>query len=391
MQWTNKYSPKKISEIIGNEKQVETLKYLIKEYNKKPIFIYGPTGCGKTSSVQAIANDLDTELVELNASDTRNTSNISEMLKGVTGQRSLFGDSKIIMIDEVDGLSGVKDRGALSAILKIASETKYPIIMIGDSLDNPKLKALRKKSELLEYKQVKIEDIFNLLKKICEKERVEYEDSALKQLARMSGGDVRAAINDAQILSTEKITNKNVNEIASRNSTSKIEDALTLIFKTKNVDIARKAFDDVAEDLDKIFLWVEENLPKEYTNPEFLSEAFESVSKADIFFGRIRRWQYYRFYVYCYAFLSAGVAIAKKERNKEEIKYKPSSKLLKIWIYNNSNAKKKNIASKIAQKTHISQKQAFQEINYMHKFLVEKNVSEELDLVKEEKEWIKKI
>ena len=391
MQWTKKYSPNNISEIIGNQKQVNLLKLLINNYNKKPIFIYGPIGCGKTSSVQAISNDLELELVELNASDKRNANNISEMLKGVTEQRSLFGTAKLILIDEVEGLSGVKDRGAINTILKIASETNYPIILVGDSIDNPKLKTLRKKCELLEYDKVNPQEIYELLKKISDKEKVDYEDSALKQLARMSGGDVRASINDLQTLSTHKITNASLDELSNRNSTSKIEDALTLIFKTKNVDIARNAFDDVTEDLDKIFLWVEENLPKEYTNPEYLEKALRSVSKADIFYGRIRRWQYYRFYVYCYALLSAGVAISKEERNKNEVKYTPSSRILKIWIYNNSNAKKKNIASKVAQKIHISEKAAFQEVNYMYKFLLNKDVSKELDLAIEEKEWIKKI
>jgi hypothetical protein len=88
--------------------------------------------------------------------------------------------------------------------------------------------------------------------------------------------------------------------------------------------------------------------------------------------------------------LSSGIAIAKDEKNPKTINYKRSTKPLKIWIYNNSNAKRKNIASKIASTTHISEKQAFKEYDYMKQFLLQSNITQELDLVKEEKEWIKK-
>jgi len=46
------------------------------------------------------------------------------------------------------------------------------------------------------------------------------------------------------------------------------------------------------------------NLPKEYTKAEDLAKAYENLSLADVYFGRIRRWQYYRFYVYIYNLLS---------------------------------------------------------------------------------------
>ena len=59
--------------------------------------------------------------------------------------------------------------------------------------------------------------------------------------------------------------------------------------------------------------WVEENIPREYKKNPDIARAFDALSIADTFFGRIRRWQYYRFYVYIYNLLSAGIAIAKEE------------------------------------------------------------------------------
>jgi len=264
-------------------------------------------------------------------------------------------------VDEIDGISGTKDRGAIPSLLKLIPDSKYPIILIAHDAYADKLKEVRKSSELIEFLPLTHEEIVSLLKKICEIEKIEYDEEALSQLSRISGGDARASINDLQTIASPglKITLETIQDIGERNTTSKIEDSLKRIFKTTDPNIALGAFDDVDEDIDKIFLWVEENTPKEYLNPKHLAAAFDNLSLADVFYGRIRRWQYYRFYVYCYNLMSAGIALSKDKKYSSNIKYAPTSRLLKIWIYNNANAKKKSISQKLGAVTHTSAKRAY--------------------------------
>ncbi len=396
--WINKHVPKKESDLIGNVSEYAFMKQHILTFNnsKKPLFIYGGVGNGKTSSVSILADELNLELVELNASDSRSSSSISELLSGVLNQGSLFGSSKLVLIDELDGLSGTKDRGAVPSIVKIISDSKYPVVFIAQDAFDDKLKPLMKISELVEFKSLSSEDVFHILKKICLSEGVSFDESALHQLSRISGGDARAAINDLQsIAGLGKISSEAVSFVGERNSTKKIESALLKIFKTTDVSVALPAFDDVVEDLDEVFLWVEENIPKEYLEPEHLSFAFDNVSLADVFRGRIRRWQYYRFYVYCYNLMTAGVALAKEKKYSSKVNYSQTSRLLKIWIYNNANAKKKSIAQKVASKIHASQKVAFssvvpflQVIFKKDKSLSEK-LSKDFDFAEEEIAWLK--
>lgn len=397
--WINKYSPKTLQEVIGQEKQIETLNLFIQRFKKtkKPILLYGGTGNGKTSSTIAYANDKNYELVEMNASDTRNANAVNELLNGVINQTSLFGTEKLILVDEVEGLSGTKDRGGLQAFIKIIKKSKYPFVMICEDAYIDKLKPLRKISELIEYKPLTTNEITNFLKKICEEEKIKYEETALTQLARMSGGDIRAGINDLQALASKgTLTKEDITHLDSRDSTQEIENALFRVFKTLKPEVALPAFDNVTEDLDKIFLWVEENIPQEYLEPEAISNAYDSLSIANVFHGRIRRWQYYRFYVYCYNLLSAGIALAKKEKNTNQIKYKPSSRLLKIWILNNSVAKRKSIAQKSGKNTHTATHKAFSTVvPYLQLLFYNENkdtnkIIEELELSEEEITWLKK-
>ena len=397
--WIKKYSPKTLKEVIGQETQIEKLTKHLEDFEKtkKPIMLYGGTGNGKTSSATAFANEKNYELIEMNASDTRNANTINELLSGVINQASLFGTKKLILVDEVEGLSGVKDRGGVQALVKIISKSKYPFIIICEDAYIDKLKPIRKICELIEYKPITTNETINIFKHICKEENIKYEENALEQLARMSGGDLRSGINDLQTIGNKgTITEKEVLDLDTRDTTQEIEQALHRVFKTTKAEIALTAYDNVTEDLDKIFLWVEENIPQEYINPEYIEKAYDNLSLADVFYGRIRRWQYYRFYVYCYNLLSAGIALSKKEKNSAQIKYKPSSKLLKIWILNNSVAKRKSIAQKIGKNTHTATNKSFTDIiPHMQLIFKQKDksaeqIKKELDLTEEEITWLKK-
>ncbi|MCC7574204.1 replication factor C large subunit [Candidatus Woesearchaeota archaeon] len=396
--WINKYAPVSLNDVVGQDKQLELLKkYVVNfESSRKPVLLYGGTGVGKTASVVAFANDNNFELVEMNASDTRNAESVSSLLSSVVNQVSLFGSDKLILVDEVDGLSGTKDRGGLQALIKILAVSKFPFVIICEDAYSDKLKPLRKICELVEFDSLCVDDILVVFKKICASEGIVYDDSALTQLARMCGGDLRAGINDLQSLSLKgSLNDDDVSFLDSRDSVQEIEDALFKVFKTLNVDVALGAFDNVSEDLDKIFLWVEENIPYEYLKPKSLMLAYDNLSLANVFYGRIRRWQYYRFYVYCYNLLSAGIALSKDEKNPISVKYKPSSRLLKIWIFNNSVAKRRSIAQKAGRITHTASKKAFSSVVPFLQLMFHNNHGvnsfvNEFDLSDEEVTWLKK-
>ena len=132
--------------------------------------------------------------------------------------------------------------------------------------------------------------------------------------------------------------------------------ALMRILKTTDANIALGALDDVDEETDDVFLWIDENLPKEYTLQEDLARAYDNMSMADVFRGRIRRRQHWRFLVYINSLLTAGVALSKKEKYHGFSKYTRTTRILNMWQFNQKNARRKSIAGKLANKTHTSAK-----------------------------------
>jgi len=399
--WIKLYQPKTSSEVLGQDSALTQLKGFLEEFKKqkkKASIIYGPSGCGKTVSVYALANDLGLEIIEVNASDFRNAENINKTVGSAAKQQSLFSKGKVILVDEIDGLSGRKDRGGVTAVAKLIDDTGFPIICTANNPFDKKFSSLRKKSTVIEFKEMNHEDIAKVLSEICKQEKITAKDEDISSLSRRVGGDLRAAINDLQSLTynNKELIRKDIDELGQREKTETIINALLKIFKTTDPKIALTAFDNVPEDFDKRFLWVDENLPKEYEKPEDLARAYNYLSKADVMNRRIRRWQHWRFLVYINAYLTGGIAVSKDEKYKKFVSYGPTQRLLKMFIANMKFQKRKAIAAKIAERTHSSSKEVIKNtIPYFQEAMKKNNnfadeIAEEFDLDKDEVEWMRK-
>tara|TARA_Y100000034_G_scaffold126499_1_gene177820 strand:+ start:524 stop:1693 length:1170 start_codon:yes stop_codon:yes gene_type:complete len=380
----NKYSPNCLDEVKGHEESLVKLSYFIKnfkEQKKKALTLFGPTGTGKTCSVYAFAKENDYEVLELNASDVRNKSNVEEFMDSAINQMSLFMKPKIILIDEIDGLSGVKDRGGAQAITKILDKTNFPIIMTANDISLDKLSSLIKKSEILEFGEISSKGINERLGEICEKENIEMDDFMLKSIASRAGGDLRAAINDLQTL---RNGNKDdLNLIGDRKREEDLNNILRLIFKSKDIKLIENSLGDIK--LDELQSWIQSNVVYEYDE---IDKAFNYLSKADVFKGRIRKWQYWRFLVYQKFFMSSGVALSKEKKSTNIIKYKRPSIGLMIWQSNMRNSKRKSISKKIAFHFKISEKRAFQMFPDVVSLIKLNNIQKKLGLEENEIEWI---
>ena len=398
--FTKKYLPKSLKEVMGQDASIKLLKSFIenfKKQKKKALLLHGPSGTGKTASVYALANDLSLELLEVNASDYRNKDQINEKVGTALTQQSLFSKGKIVLVDEIDGLSGMKDRGGIQALIKLMEVGAFPLVFTSNNPWDIKFNKLRRKCELIEFQELNYEDIYTILKNICEHEKIKYQEDILKGLARRTGGDCRAALNDLQTLTeqTKELTKESLEELTDRSKELSMPEALLRIFKTTDPKVAIKAFENVKEDIDQQFLWIDKNLPGEYDKPEDLARAYDKLSKADVFKRRIRRWQHWRFLVYINALITAGIAVSKDEKYKKFVQYKPTGRLLKLWWAKQKSMKKKAIAAKIALKTHSSTKEVLRDIEYF-KIIFKKNkemakaIEEYADLGREEVDWLKK-
>ena len=389
-QWCEKYRPESYLDVKGQDFAIKKIKDFVGEFNlgkltkkrvKRAIILHGPPGTGKTTLAHVFAKETNSEIFELNASDFRNRIKLQEILKPAIEQQSLTKKTKVILIDEVDGISAT-DRGGLLELLALIEKTEYPVIITANDIWNKKFNILRKKSEMVQIKEVEYRTIKDIMISILRKEDKFIPGDVLTSISTKAKGDIRAAINDLQTAANTKgITAKEFDE---RNKETDIFNALRTIFKSEPSKEMLTTFDSVSMSIDEIILWMEENIPAEYQGEE-LAKAIQALANADLFKGRIYKKQYWRFLVYENIFLSFGIAAAKKQAKTGFTNYKRPTRILKIWLNNQRTAKKKSIAEKYAQYVHVSKRTALKEFPIIKQIIISnKSIQQELKLNEEE-------
>ncbi|MEM0010511.1 MAG: replication factor C large subunit, partial [Candidatus Bathyarchaeia archaeon] len=266
--WTVKYKPKSLSEVIGNEESKKKIVEWLRSWEKgipekKALFIYGPPGVGKTATVEALANDFNMEIIMTDASTYRTEETVKRFAGRASQLGSLFGRRKLIVFDEVDGITGTADAGGLAEIIKVIENTRAPVILIANDAWDPRFASLRNLSLLVEFKRLSVSEVMKHLARICAKEGIVAEDRALKFIAERSSGDVRSAILDLQALAQgkDKLTYEDVSWLAMRDRKEEIFNVLRMIFYAKSATSAKTAVNMADVDVDMLFEWIYENIP----------------------------------------------------------------------------------------------------------------------------------
>lgn len=403
--WSRKYQPSLVKEMAGQSEAVEALIKFARDFDarlskKKAALLHGPVGCGKTSSVYAIAAEFGLEVLETNASDFRNAAGINSVAGNASRQMSLFSRGKIILIDELDGLSGQQDRGGVGAVEQVIGQSAFPVVLTANYPFDKKFASLRKLSVMIEYRQLTPEHVKEGLAKVAAAEGVKIEDDALAVLANRSGGDMRGAITDLQLLCSggTQLKKEAVDELSERNRAEEMQSALLKVFKTTDPSIAVGAFENVEAQPEDCFAWIDENLPDEYRKPDDLAAAYEALSKADVYRGRIMRRQDWRLLSYFIQIMTIGTAIAKQKKYDGQASFKRPERGLKFYIAMAKHQRKLDIAAKIAEKLHSPASAVMSDTLPFMKIIFSKEkdkdqvdrMAAELGLADEEVEWLVK-
>jgi replication factor C large subunit len=361
--WPDKYSPKTWDEFVGNPTVLAKVKRWAEEWQRdkyqKPLLFYGPPGTGKTALAHLVAYAQQWQLFEMNASDFR-TRDVVERLAGAASQAGSFlASRRLILIDEVDGLQA-EDKGGAQAIAKVLKESANPVILTAnDVYADRKLTQLRQLCELVQFKRINYLSIASRLKQVCRKEGIQYEEAAIKELAKGASGDLRAALLDLQSLAyLGKITLENVRALSMREREQNIFSVVRGIFAADTIAKVQKKRAACTDEF-MLINWIEENLHQELQGRD-LADAFNYLSRGDVFEGRIARRQYFGFRRYSLELMTSGIALSRTTQKKSWPKYSFPQWLKKMSASKQAREMRKAIALKIGKATHASSKRVLE-------------------------------
>lgn len=305
-------APKNISECVGNDESRALIKTWALEWQRdkpqKPLLIYGPSGVGKSTLANAISNEMNWPLFNLDFTVEIDIIKLKQQLLASSQSVGLFSKYRLFLIEDIDG---PLSRGIMPVLISLAKEVKQPTIFIANDAWDTKLSSLRTLCKMVELKKINSSSISKILQLVASKLSITLSQDLISQISKNSNGDLRAAIIDLQ------------SEQASlRDTESDVFKTVSKIFKSSDISQSMQAADTVDIDLPLLIKWLEENLPDEYEQIEEVAIGFNWLSKADVFNGRILKRQQWGLFVY-YRFLSiAGVTVAKKKPYFKFIKYR---------------------------------------------------------------------
>lgn len=362
--WTVKYKPRSLAEIVGNQEAIKTLERWLKSWEdgipqQRAAFLHGPAGVGKTLTIEALVNDLGMELVEKNASDYRTEEKIQRFAGSASQYSGFFGRRRVILLDEMDGVHGTVDRGAIPTVTRIVKDSRCPIVLIANDFWNKKFVSFRDKKRylIIEFKKPRTSELLSHLRRIVAREGIVADEEALKFIATRNQGDIRSAVNDLQALAQGKmkLTYDDVSWLAYRDRKDVIFTVLRQVLYGKTCNAAKQAVNMADVDLDMLFEWVYENTPYHFNVPGELADAMEALAKADLYRGRIRRTRNWKLMRYMIDFMTAGVAMARdKSKPSGWIPFRFPQKIRSLSASRAERAKKKGIGQKIKRRMHIS-------------------------------------
>ena len=388
--WTVKHKPKSLAEVIGNKETIQKFVDWIKSWDKgipkkRAAFLYGSPGIGKTVTVEALAYDFQMELVEKNASDYRTEDAINRFAGLASQYGSLFGGKRIVLLDELDGLTGTADKGGVKAITDIVKTAQCPIVLIANNAYDPRFSNLRSYCLLIEFKKPPTGEVTKHLKRICICEAIQADEEALKFIAQRSGGDIRSAVNDLQALAQgkKKLTYEDVSWLGYRDRQDTIFNVLRMIIYGRTCLSAKQAVDMADMDIDMLFEWIYENVPEHLTDPHDLARAMDALSIADVYRGRIRATQDWSFTRYVIDYMTAGVAMARQNTKAHGwIPFKFPARIQMLSRSKAERAMQLNIGRKIKRRCHISANRASKEVLPFLKIIFKNNADMAAGLAK---------
>ncbi|KAK0412766.1 hypothetical protein QR680_006398 [Steinernema hermaphroditum] len=242
LMWVDKYKPTSLKQLVGqngekspmnkllawlrdwpkyhmgeaaNQKKAKPAPWMAQSDGTsfKAALLSGPPGVGKTTCAAMACKELGIELVETNASDARSKKCLEAVLGDLTGSHQInrmFGERKqpvekdklthVLIMDEVDGMSGNEDRAGISELIQLIKASRVPIICICNDRQSAKIRSLANHCFDLRFQRPRVEAIRARVMTIVHQEGMKgISKEQIDELIEASNHDVRQTIYNLQM------------------------------------------------------------------------------------------------------------------------------------------------------------------------------------------------
>ena len=253
--WVEKYRPQTLEGYVGNEVIKNKVSDYLNQGSIQNLLLHGVAGTGKTTLAKLIANNLNCDLLYINASDERGIDTIREKIIPFASSLG-FGDVKIVILDEADYITPQAQATLRNTMESFSGNTRF--ILTCNYLERI-ISPLQSRCQTLEIKPPSKQDVAWRCVDICKDEKVDIDNIALKTIVNAYYPDIRKIINTIQ--------GSVVNHVVKLDESSLKDDLNEQIIqalsnKVKLADIRQILADSGSREFDNLFKALYDNLDK---------------------------------------------------------------------------------------------------------------------------------
>lgn len=222
------------------------------------LIFYGSAGTGKSTTARIIAKKLGSNTLILNSSDERGIQTVREKIKNF----AQVSDDKIriVLLEEIDGMTAEAQQSLRNLMETYSRGCRF----IGTANFKHKIiEPLISRMVGVEFKQSDKEKIYARLVQICQKEGIQFDEDAIKDIINKCFPDIRKMINLIQLSCKErKITRQN---LAFK---SEIFDEIWKLIELKKIQEIRQILVDNNPDYNDLYKYIFEKIYSSNKEPQ---------------------------------------------------------------------------------------------------------------------------
>lgn len=207
--WIEKYRPRQIDNIVIDDTIMREIKNIVKNKDIPNMILTGTPGIGKTTTLLCLAYELygpyvKEAVLELNASDDRGIQSINSsvinfcnyLLSYKNEKNCIYAKHKLIIFDEADNMTD-KALPIISKLMDTYHETTRFVFTC--NVSSKIIESIQSRCKILRFSRLTTDFVCKKLTDICVKEEVKYKKDGIEEIAIISNGDLRSAINLLQL------------------------------------------------------------------------------------------------------------------------------------------------------------------------------------------------